>query len=911
MPQRRNDYIYIRTFVCIVACLFVLGAISPGLLWKPTPRPQTMKAMVPVVKSPIVGNKMEKMARFEDLVRENNGKTEAASPHPSPLPEGEGTENMSLPEGEGTENMSLPEGEGAITASFQEGEGADGQPTAEMEPVEPAAGIAAEVVEPSLPADSAPSAVETANAPPAAADNALQLTAEAAAPAPEAIRRLPIITASIPSPLKIMPREIVYPETEVVGGLPKTKAAAPQREETEQFVADVWREPDALLQGLKELAAAGPTSKWATEVSRRLHALGPAVSGGSDEAVAIVGELADLNGQVPQLAATLQDRALLRKLCRTSFALGRRLDVWQEVVRLGVPRSANTDLPELDPQKLSTCLAEIDALTGDSTEGRQWRKYLLIDALKQRAQKQPAPEDRLARQLAQRALARMTQIPLTPRQRQFVTSGPMAALRAELRQWAAEPVGVAVLLRDMERYERTGLPSDARRLAFDCQHLGVSPTEARRLLAQRIDTHYRNANVRVAISEELLNRLIPERNWEYAPVNDRVLGRPVRGTSLMASEVAVRMLPDPHRVRMALEVTGEIAAQTTADAGPATFVNDSQSYYVARKPLEIDMKGIALWPAEVDVRNETRLRDVETGFDGIPLIGPLVKGMARSQLEQNTPAATREVKQKVAVQARERIDTEARQRLNEVVVRLNREVFDPLHALALDPQMIDGETTEKRFTMRLRLAGEDQLGSHTPRPQAPSDSLASVQVHESAINNAVQRLELDGRTFTLPELSKRLAARLNRTKMWDISPEHEDVIITFADKDAVLVRCVDGQVALTVSIAQLSKSPRKWKDFQVRAFYRPQIDGRSAQLVRDGVIHLIGQRLNTGGQIALRGIFSKAFAKDVPWQLMPERLVKEPKLRNTSITQFVIDDGWVGVSLGPKREASRTAARWK
>ena len=53
------------------------------------------------------------------------------------------------------------------------------------------------------------------------------------------------------------------------------------------------------------------------------------------------------------------------------------------------------------------------------------------------------------------------------------------------------------------------------------------------------------------------------------PVDDRVLGRPVRGESLMATEVAVRMLPDPHRVRLALEVRGEIAAQTTADAGPA------------------------------------------------------------------------------------------------------------------------------------------------------------------------------------------------------------------------------------------------------------------------------------------------------------------------------------------------------
>ena len=69
----------------------------------------------------------------------------------------------------------------------------------------------------------------------------------------------------------------------------------------------------------------------------------------------------------------------------------------------------------------------------------------------------------------------MTQIPLTPEQQRFVSSPPVAALRLELWRWAARPIGVAELLRDIERYERTRLPSDARRLAVDCQDLSASP----------------------------------------------------------------------------------------------------------------------------------------------------------------------------------------------------------------------------------------------------------------------------------------------------------------------------------------------------------------------------------------------------------------------------------------------------
>ena len=52
------------------------------------------------------------------------------------------------------------------------------------------------------------------------------------------------------------------------------------------------------------------------------------------------------------------------------------------------------------------------------------------------------------------------------------------------------------------------------------------------------------------------------------------------------------MIPDPHHVRLALEVNGEVASVTHSTAGPATFYSDSESSYVARKPVEISLRGI-------------------------------------------------------------------------------------------------------------------------------------------------------------------------------------------------------------------------------------------------------------------------------------------------------------------------------
>lgn len=711
-------------------------------------------------------------------------------------------------------------------------------------------------------------------------------------------RRFPELVASLPTPSKLKPSKSDEP------------AASPEPRpivrEKQPKADEAWHEPETLIRSLKQLSERGPAARWAVEVLQQIRTLGPAVAGGSDEAPAILDRLAALNDQAMQSAAALSDRAFAGKWRKVNYALGRRIDIWQKVVRLGTPRTTDDVAPETDPKKLAKCLADVETVLGDSDQGQAWRKFLLIEALKTCADKQPALDENQSRRIAAQSLVRLTETPLAPEQQRFLASARMAALRMELRRWAAKPISVATVLGDIERYEQSGLATDARRLALDCQSLLASPVEAQRDLAERIDMHYRNANFRIAVTELLLNQLIPERDLEYADVNDRVVGRPTRGKSLMATELALRMIPDPHRVRLALEVRGEIASLTTTNAGPAQFHNASESYYVARKPLEITMWGIRLWPVEVDVDNESWLRDVETPLDNIWVLGSLAKGVARSQHDQNKPAATEEVKQKIVAQATERIDAEARQRFSQVVERMNYRVFTPLNSLALDPQLIDAETQEKRLTMRLRLGGEDQLGSHTPRPQAPSDSLASVQIHESLVDNGIGRLRLDGRTFTLPELSRHIAANLNCPTVWATNPENDDVKITFAPQNPVVVRFQDGRVELTLSIVRLSKARRAWKNFKVRAYYRPEVNGRSAELVRDGVIELPDAR---DSQLALRAIFSRALSKNAPLKLVPEQVVKQPKLQDAAITQFVIEDGWIGLSLGPKQPTASTARR--
>ncbi|OHB66017.1 MAG: hypothetical protein A2V70_13275 [Planctomycetes bacterium RBG_13_63_9] len=469
----------------------------------------------------------------------------------------------------------------------------------------------------------------------------------------------------------------------------------------------------------------------------------------------------------------------------------------------------------------------------------------------------------------------------------------------------AETDDRTTLLARLEQYEETGLASDGRALAEAWQRIGPSATDDRSRPADPLEAYYRNANVRVEVSAELLNRLMPQQKPETAPVRDTVLGKPVFGQRLTSAAMRVRLLPDPNRVRMELEVTGEVDASTHSTSGPATFYSDSTSEYVARKPLRVDLTGIHSAPAKAEVDHSTHLRNVRTDFDGIPLFGAMVTNMARSKYQKKRPEADAEVRWKVATRALRQVDSEADARLGKASEKLQRQLLDPLDNLALDPQIISSQTTEQQAAMRVRLAGRDQLGSHTPRPRVPPDSLASFQVHETAINNALERLELDGQTFTVAELAHHIAAKLNRPESWDVDPEEADVLVTFAEKDAANVRCRDGQVVLCLSIARLRKPPRQWTNFQALVVFQPRAEGVSADLVRQESVHLTGRQFRTSSRMALHGIFSRVFPKQRPVHLTPDGLLDNPKLAGLAIIQLVAEDGWIGAALGSQKTARR------
>jgi hypothetical protein len=408
--------------------------------------------------------------------------------------------------------------------------------------------------------------------------------------------------------------------------------------------------------------------------------------------------------------------------------------------------------------------------------------------------------------------------------------------------------------------------------------------------------------------------MIPAQTPQVEAVEDNILGAWVSGISQTNTKVRIVLVPDEHRWNIGLEAQGEVASDTASSKGPATFYQRGWSMFRARKRVTVDRRGIRMFSAEAQANANTDLNDFETDFDGIPLLGGLARSIARTQYDASQSAAKVEVEGKIIVRAVSQLDREVTQKLEQAKNDFQLKMIKPLRDLGLEPTAVDMETTRERLIARYRMASREELSAHTPRPQAPGDSMLSVQIHESALNNVLESLALNGRRMELSELYKEMAGRFNTTRNIEI-PEDlpENVFVTFADEDPVRVDCQDGRVQLTIRLKELMQAGtrNRWANFTVQAYYYPTADQLDANLQREGIIELIGdgRPLPLGQRMALNAIFTKVLSKSRKLHVINRQISNSPQLRDQQVTQFVIHDGWIGVAVGrqtPGRQAAMT-----
>ena len=120
-------------------------------------------------------------------------------------------------------------------------------------------------------------------------------------------------------------------------------------------------------------------------------------------------------------------------------------------------------------------------------------------------------------------------------------------------------------------------------------------------------------------------------------------------------------------------------------------------------------------------------------------------------------------------------------------------------------------------------------------------------------------------------------------------------------------RLADEKLELILSLREVKHQGDSVRNFRVHAFYVPQIDGLQAEFVRDGALGIEG-RVGAGQRAEMHGIFNKVLSEDRKLPIIRLNDPHDERLSGLMITQMVLEDGWLGLAVGPAH-AERTAER--
>ncbi len=722
--------------------------------------------------------------------------------------------------------------------------------------------------------------------------------------------------AATPNPVHVSgPNDRLAMRTEPdrsIGPEPAEPVERPAEVESPAATPLLRYSPKSLITQLEAVPEESPAFDWAEQTLALVRQLAADPTTELADAPLIVAGLQALAETANDQAHQLADHAVQHEWLRGVQAVERRAAIWKTLFELKLqaidsawqePVSAEADVMPV--------LSEVAARLEGKENGEAWREYLLLDRIAVATSEGAGVDAKGRRQLAQEVLSRMADKRLTAAQNEFVQTEVLANLREALRPWAQGPIDVEMLTALVELYEARPNLRYAAALSQMQQRLQWSPVAQHQQLAAHLDQHYRGANMRVALTDDLMNRMMPKRSSTVSSVNERITGTKVKGRARTVTQVQVRLLPNDESWQVALEASGAVYSKTRSQTWPARVQNSAKMFYKAHKMILIDGQGMRISKAKSHAHGRNDLIGVDSEFDPVPLVGSLLRRAARRRHHDSHPKALKQVKSKVARQARTRMDRQANPKLHRLEEKFEDNVLTAIEGLALVAEPLQMFTTEDRAVMELRLANTTQLASNTLRPLAPSDSMASLQMHQSVLNNAAAGLGLNGSRMTLLQLHEFITEKFGRAGATPPEDMPERAVIEFSAHDAIHIICQGDRLELVLNIREVAHGRDKIRNFAVHAYFRPVMDGLNVRLVRDGSLQFDGRNLRTGPRVVLHSVFGKLLLKNQEMPLL-RRDINDPRLEGLMVTQLVIDDGWIGLALGPKypgRIAWRTPSR--
>ena len=579
------------------------------------------------------------------------------------------------------------------------------------------------------------------------------------------------------------------------------------------------------------------------------------------------------------------------------------------------PAFAKPSTDDLDraAAHLRQALVPLDRLLDRSKSGDDWRAYLDWSLLTEQASRGGALNVESLLEIYRRLDADENGLEMY----QFVAARRAVAAAIEVAVAATNDRAAETYQKRVDKL--TDLVTAAAKVGTTEALDGVGPllarlSESRQAagLVGRIRSLVDRPNLHLHVDEKLLGTAVNRVVDRVAPVNEVVLGTPVRGIGRTSGMVLLDFLPSADRAVTQLTFTATNRATTRSSKGPVTVCTEGLTDLFARRRIFIDDERVWTEPITASASTSTRT----TGIGVRKRLGQkLIRKIASKKVAQIRPRAEAISEGK----AREKVRREFAQETSAAIARASRDYQQkfrkPLRERGWYPELLRMSTTSDRLAVVARKAISDQIADFTPPPEADSEAVLGVRLHETVVTNAAA-ITLAGRTVTQEFVEEQLRERDGELpESLASDPDQPPWSITFAKRKPVELDANDGRVKLTIRGSRYTSGERSFPAMDIWVVYRIEAAGGVTRLFRDGDVQIYPPGFEPGGEVklsvaetSLRRILQKRFGRvfkevvDIEPLELPGELAAAGPLPLHRLTAR--RDGWVSVGWREKAAAN-------
>lgn len=426
-------------------------------------------------------------------------------------------------------------------------------------------------------------------------------------------------------------------------------------------------------------------------------------------------------------------------------------------------------------------------------------------------------------------------------------------------------------------------------------------------LVRQANAVFSQPNIRVIVGDDLVQRSINRQVSQCSPVRDCILGTRIVGDALLSGNVTASLLPSIGTVRLQVALNGNVTSSNTGYNGPVRLKTSSYSQVQATRILSVDESGLRMEPVVVNASLNTRIDRIDHRLR-------LVRRIARKKAAEQKGQADAIAKGRLIDRVADGFIKDTDKAASKPMPDFMKDVRPILQRLNFrEPSRTIGSTSNTVYLTAMVRQGV-QLAAPVTAPPVPGGYEATMQIHESVVNNTIGTL-LAGRTMKQSELES-LAAKSGRAQSESTSSDSEDARdekkeefeIDFDRNRPIIFEARDGRIRIGIRGTRFAQGKRELKKkLEIVATYRPikTMDG-VVLLDREGdaEINFPGTKRLSTTQAGIRGSIKKGFAKAFPQILMDKPWAVPASVQAPAIQgrvyrprYFDAQDGWLTLSV--------------